>query len=320
MLAGRHLPLTLLAGLAVIAVAEALLFIDVAARGGAVLPHEPLPPPEGALQALGRWVSLHMTPVVWLAFLMVLDGLLEMTPDGSPARRRPRRFVFCFLASVPIWLWFDWVNFSFVHAWAYHGLPEATLHRYLMYFAAFGAICPAMFLTAEVIRRLGLGRLTGRPLRLGPGARRACVGVGAALLVFPFAVREPTGTLTMWLAWILILEPLNRRLGAPSLLADWEAGRYGRTVALLAAGLACGLLWEFWNYWAAAKWTYDLPFLGPLEAVRFFEMPVVGLLGFPPFAIECWAMFQTLAWGLGRLRRRLIEPPPGPAANPGAVI
>ncbi len=310
MAAGRRLPLTLLAGLGVIAAAEALLLIDVAARGGAVLPHDPLPPPEGALQALGRWVSLHMTPVVWLAFLMVLDGVLEMTPDGSPARRRPGRFVVCFLASVPIWLWFDWVNFWFVHAWAYHGLPEATLHRYLMYFAAFGAICPAMFLTAEAIQRLGLGRLAGRPLRLGPGARRACVALGAVFLVFPFVVRDATGTLTMWLAWILILEPLNRRLGAPSLLGDWEAGRYGRTVALLAAGLACGFLWEFWNYWAAAKWTYDLPFLGPLEAVRFFEMPMVGLLGFPPFAIECWAMFQTLVLVARRLAPRLVEPLP----------
>ncbi len=41
------------------------------------------------------------------------------------------------------------------------------------------------------------------------------------------------------------------------------------------------------------NWTYDLPFLGPLEAYRFLEMPLGGLLGIPLFAIECWAMFQT---------------------------
>lgn len=313
--AWRRLPATLIAGLAVIAACEALLMADVAARGGAVAPHQALPPPAGALGALGRWVALHMTPVAWLAFLFALDGLLEAPADaGSPVRQRPRRFAACFLASVPIWLWFDWVNFSFVHAWTYHGLPETPLHRGLMYLAAFGAICPAMFLTAELYQRLGLHRLSGAPLRIGPAARRALVIIGAAFLLFPFLVRAPVGTLTMWLAWILLLEPLNRRLGAPSLLADWEAGRYGRTVALLAAGLTCGFLWEFWNYWAVAKWTYHLPFLGPLEAVRFFEMPAVGLLGFPPFAIECWAMFQTVAWGLGRLRPRLLGPPPGPHA------
>ncbi len=41
------------------------------------------------------------------------------------------------------------------------------------------------------------------------------------------------------------------------------------------------------------NWNYDLPFLDPLEAYRFLEMPLVGLLGFPLFAVECWAMFQT---------------------------
>ena len=308
-MAGR-LPWTLLAGLGVIAAAEVLLLIDVAARGGAVMPHQSLPPPEGALQSVGRWVSLHMTPVAWIAFLMVLDGLLVMLPGGSPMRARPRRFVLCFLASVPIWLWFDWVNFSFVHAWDYHGLPEATVHRYAMYFFAFGAICPAMFLVAEVFQRLGLVRLTGAPVRIGRAGTAVAVALGLVFLAFPFLVAAPIGTLTMWLAWILLLEPLNRRIGAPSVLADWEAGRYGRTVSLLAGGLVCGFLWEFWNWWAAAKWTYDLPFMGPAEAVRYFEMPVIGLLGFPPFAIECWAMFQTLTWTLSRLAPRIAEPLP----------
>lgn len=311
------LPATLVAGTGIILIAEALLLVDAAGRGWAVGPPGPLPPPDGALEGLGRWVGLHMTPLAWAAFLLVLDGLLSLPAAGgeagSPARRRPRRFAFCFLASVPIWLWFDWVNFSFVHAWAYHGLPEAALHRHLMYLIAFGAICPAMFLTAELFRRLGLDRLRGRPVRLGPVGTGALVALGLGCLAFPFMVRDPLGTLTMWLAWILLLEPLNRRIGAPSILGDWEAGRYGRTVSLLAGGLACGFLWEFWNYWAVARWTYDLPFMGPLEAVRFFEMPVIGLLGFPPFAIECWAMFQTLAWGARRLVPRAIEPLPAGA-------
>jgi hypothetical protein len=25
--------------------------------------------------------------------------------------------------------------------------------------------------------------------------------------------------------------------------------------------------------------------------VKIFEMPVLGFLGFPPFAIECWAIY-----------------------------
>jgi len=60
---------------------------------------------------------------------------------------------------------------------------------------------------------------------------------------------------TLWLAWSFFLDPTNRRVGAPSLLADWAAGKWGRTLALMAAGATCGFLWEFWNCWAAAKWT-----------------------------------------------------------------
>ncbi|MGZ5435395.1 MAG: hypothetical protein ACXW3F_04990, partial [Pyrinomonadaceae bacterium] len=58
--------------------------------------------------------------------------------------------------------------------------------------------------------------------------------------------------------------------------------------SLLSAGLVCGFLWEFWNYWALSKWTYTVPYFGD---IKIFEMPVLGYLGFPPFAIECWAMY-----------------------------
>ena len=38
-----------------------------------------------------------------------------------------------------------------------------------------------------------------------------------------------------------------------------------------------------------------MPYLGRLKV---FEMPVLGYLGFPPFALECWAMYQ---WVRGRI-------------------
>ena len=315
-------PLTFWFGLGAIAVCEVLLFIDVAGRNWAVAPHAGLAAPEGMLLSLGRSVAIDMTPICWTAYLLMLDGILKAFPSqtanigsrGSPVRLRPRRFALCFLASIPIWLWFDWINFSFIDAWRYHGLPDSFVHRYLGYFFAFGAICPAMFLTAEFYQRLGAYRLKASPFDIGPTARIVSIIVGAVLLVFPFAIRDPIGSLTMWLAWILLLDPVNDRLGAPSILRDWRAGRYGRTVALLLAGLTCGLLWEFWNYWAVAKWTYHLPFLGVVETYRYFEMPIAGLFGFPPFAIECWVMFQTAAFAVSKLHPRLLEPLPEDAS------
>jgi len=59
-------------------------------------------------------------------------------------------------------------------------------------------------------------------------------------------------------------------------------------LSLLAAGGLCGILWEFWNYQASARWIYVFPIL---QDMKVFEMPLPGFLGFPPFALETFAMY-----------------------------
>ena len=54
------------------------------------------------------------------------------------------------------------------------------------------------------------------------------------------------------------------------------------------SGLVCGLLWEFWNYWASSKWLYIFEILPDW---RIFEMPLIGFLGFPAFGLEIFAMY-----------------------------
>jgi len=315
----RLWPLSLLAGAALIILAELLLVIDVRLRGGAIVPYQALDPATGSLQIISRWVAVNMTPLCWIGFLLVMDGLLTALARrrshrpqafGSPARRRPRRFILCFLLSVPIWLFFDWVDFSFLDAWRYHGLPDNIVHRYLGYFFAFGAICPGMFLTAEFYQQIGLRRLRGRRLVFRPVQLLVFFVLGVGLLIFPFMARNPTGSLTLWLAPVLLLDPLNHALGGPSIVGDCRAGRWGRMVALMAGGLTCGLLWEFWNYFAAAKWTYNLPFLGPLEGHRYFEMPLPGLLGFLPFGVAVWDAFQFVVTILKKAGINIAEPLP----------
>jgi hypothetical protein len=63
---------------------------------------------------------------------------------------------------------------------------------------------------------------------------------------------------------------------------------HNRILSLFIAGLICGLIWEFWNYWAATKWVYLAPFT---SNVRIFEMPIAGFLGFGPFAWEFFSMY-----------------------------
>jgi hypothetical protein len=106
----------------------------------------------------------------------------------------------------------------------------------------------------------------------------------------------------VWVGFALLLEPLNYRRGRPSWLAALASGDASLLLALLASGIVCGVLWEFWNYWAATKWTYTVPYLGH---VKLFEMPVLGYLGFPLFALECYAMYHWLRGLLGGDRAAL---------------
>ena len=313
---GGRGPLTLWIGVGVIAVAELLLLgVDLPARGWATVPEvaaRDLPQPRGLWQRLGRSVAENMTPLCWVGYLLVFDGLLERAARRrggavSTIRARPCRFVFAWLSSIPVWCYFDWVNFYFMDAWRYHGLPDSAVSRYGGYFIAFAAISPGMFLAAQWLNQLGLAQLRTSGVRIGPAARAGVALLGVAFVAYPFATRGPIGNLTLWVSLMFMLDPLNHWLGAPSIIGDWRACRWGRTLSLMGGGAICGLCWEFWNYWAIAKWTYHLPFVGALEPYRYFEMPWIGFIGFLPFAIECWVVLNTLLELLRRLGVRPAE-------------
>jgi hypothetical protein len=170
-----------------------------------------------------------------------------------------------------------------------------------------------MFMAAELFQQLGLRRVRGTAVPIARPWQVAMFVVGLPLFLSPFFLRDPVACCPLGISLVLVFDPLNHWLGrgrTPTLIGDWQDGRWGRTVSLMLGGLTCGLLWEFWNYWAAAKWTYDLPFLGPLEPYRLFEMPLLGFAGFLPFALECWVIFQTILLVMAGLRLRVVEPLP----------
>jgi hypothetical protein len=142
-----------------------------------------------------------------------------------------------------------------------------------------------------------------RPRHLGPAAWTA-VGVGVLMLIIPILYLSTYLAAPVWLGFILLLDPLNARAGAESILGDIHDRHYGRLINLLAAGLACGLIWEFWNYWAGTKWKYNVPIFPDL---RLFEMPIAGFGGFPPFALECFAMYVLVRRWIWRGGRRPIS-------------
>ena len=161
-----------------------------------------------------------------------------------------------------------------------------------MYTWAFATIFPALFETAELFKiTLFKNWPHSTRIRLSKKVLAGIAVVGGLLALLPLILPSTWFAPVLWLSFIFFLDPLNSRRGWPSIAGDLALGDLRRLWSLLASGLFCGVLWEFWNFWSLSKWTYTVPYLGD---IKIFEMPVLGYLGFPPFAIECWALYIFL--------------------------
>jgi hypothetical protein len=244
------------------------------------------------------------TPICWTGFIIFADAVVYRARGDSWIRSNPGEFAMLALASIPLWLVFEFFNL-YLDNWYYDGLPENWWLRMFGYAWAFATIWPAIFQGAELTAVIRESRGSGG----SRGSRKAvsslpylpdlpdlrallCVAAGALMLALPFVVSPPIArymAAPVWLGFIFLLEPINARLGVERLTRE-------RIINLAWSGLLCGILWEFWNFWSRAKWHYTVPIM---EHLKIFEMPVPGYLGFPAFAWECFTMFvfvRALVW------------------------
>ena len=193
--------------------------------------------------------------------------------------------------SVFIWLIFEAANLS-LENWYYINLPHSAVERWLGYAVAYGTVLPGIFETTELLETLGLWKnsKTKKTMITGEGHFIMAL-LGTLWLLSSIYIPEYFFPL-IWVGFIFLLEPVNYRFGGRSLLRDLEEGNPRKIYLLLVAGLICGLLWEFWNFWALSKWIYTVPFF---EKAKGFEMPFLGFLGFPPFAVQVYVMYNTLS-------------------------
>jgi hypothetical protein len=229
------------------------------------------------------------TPIAWTGFILFADSIVWRARGRSWMRSNPREFIFLALASIPLWLVFEFYNL-YIENWYYTGLPENFWVRQFGYAWSFATIWPAIFEAADLIdvwRRPGhlkadtMTAVSRVPLLLS-------IAAGAGMLLWPLLWPSPYLAAPVWLGFILLLDPINAALGEQSLVGDFQRRDDRRAVNLVLSGLVCGVLWEFWNYWAGAKWHYTVPIM---ENLKIFEMPVPGYLGFPAFALECFTMY-----------------------------
>jgi len=206
-----------------------------------------------------------------------------------------KQFLFMLPYSVGCWLIFEAYNLH-LQNWQYFGQPENLLEQYFGYFWAFATIFPGVLLTSELIDISGIfNKLRVRTFTFRKTTLYIIMTIGVLFLVVPILAPQEIAVYLfgpVWIGFVFFLDPINYFSGGKSLFRDLENGRLNKLFSLFLAGLICGILWEFWNYWATAKWIYTLPFL---NEPKIFEMPLFGFLGFLPFAIEIYVMWEFAA-------------------------
>jgi hypothetical protein len=235
-------------------------------------------------------ITTHFYSLIWWPYILVVDGLVYRLRGHSLIKNRPREFLLLIPWSVALWLTFEAFNLV-LQNWYYIGVPREMFIRWPGYFLAFGTVLPGLFETRELLETWGVfGKKRMAGIRFSARGHRNFILLGAVMLALTLVWPRLAFPL-VWLGFAFLLDPVNYRRGRPSLLKELEQGSPAKLIQLLLAGLICGGLWEFWNYWATAKWIYTVPWVGE---VKLFEMPVLGFLGFPPFVVECYVMAHWL--------------------------
>ena len=267
----KKFPLYGYLGVLIIVVAEALLF--------------------SGNQIVGRW----FTPIVWTGYILFIDGLVYAVRSRSLLMTDRLELLVIVVVSIGAWWLCEFYNAPRFWKsdlelwWHYHNLEPNLMLRRAGYDWAFATIFPLLFITAELFTVTIFQRSNaGARIRFSKPLLIGFIALGVVGVVWPLLFPSAWLAPVIWLSFIFLVDPINALRGWPSIAGDLARGDWRRLWSLLAAGLWCGFLWEFFNYWAISKWTYTVPYLGN---VKIFEMPVLGFLGFPPFAVECWVIY-----------------------------
>jgi uncharacterized membrane protein YdcZ (DUF606 family) len=243
--------------------------------------------------------ATYFNPLAWTAYILLADAAAFAISGRLRLCDESRGLLKMAALSIPLWLIFEAYNLRLAN-WMYVGLPQGRVERWFGYAWSFATITPAIFMTAALIESFGWFKSESRPIRFSRAAETALIALGTVMLIVPLLVPRQTSAYLfslVWLGFLFLLEPINHRLHLPSFSGDLARGYRGRVYSFLIAGWVYGWLWEFWNYWARAKWIYTFPIL---QEWKIFQMPVPGYLASPVFALECFAMYVTGAWLFSR--------------------
>jgi len=234
-------------------------------------------------------------PLVWLGYILLVDSLVFNAKKSSLLTRHPKKIVAMFVLSLAFWMLFEFYNEA-VPGWEYLNIGTIEVFSGLI---AFAAILPAIMETNDLLRSLHIFDAFKVPkMKVNKNLLRIFIVIGVVFLVLPFFISSPWMWVLIWTGFFFLLDPINYLNGQKSIIYHVKRGNWSLPLSLLFAGFICGFLWEFWNYWAVTKWKYIIQI--PLVEIKIFEMPLIGFLGFGPFAWELYDMYYFIKFLLGK--------------------
>ncbi|MFH0949378.1 MAG: hypothetical protein V1802_02730 [Candidatus Aenigmatarchaeota archaeon] len=227
-------------------------------------------------------------PIVWFGYILTIDAVVYKFRKNSLISNRFSQFLGMIIISMLFWWIFEFINIP-IQNWSYLGIEGLGVWKDLFGAISFATVLPAFFETAELIKSIHLFDKVKLHKKYKITRRFLYFMVLLGMICFFAPIIFPKFAFPLvWLSFFFILDPINYLHKQPSIISHLKNRKLAIPLSLLLAGIVLGFLWEFWNYWAIPKWTYDIPFVG---FFKIFEMPVFGYLGYFPFSFELYAMY-----------------------------
>jgi len=207
---------------------------------------------------------------------------------------------------IPLWWYFEAINGPTAN-WQYMGRDRYDDFDYAVFASiSFATVVPALAAATAMIGRFtnGLSERVSSPDRRYGFSGFAILLIGSGIVCKAATLMAPSIFYPLvWISPFLLFDGLVIAAGGHSLVMELSKGIWRRAAVIAGAGLLCGGLWEFWNFWAFPKWTYDIPLL---DFVPVFELPILGYGGYIPFA---WSVVQLVALvdiAAGKFHHRML--------------
>ena len=170
--------------------------------------------------------ATYFSPVAWTSYILIADAAIFAISGHSRLREEPRGLLKMAALSIPLWLIFEAYNLRLAN-WAYVGLPQGHIERWIGYGWAFATITPGIFMTAALIESFGWFNEESRPLRFSRATETAFIVLGAAMLIVPLLVPTRAAAYLFGLVWLGFYSFSSRSTTASTCLLSWEISRGG---------------------------------------------------------------------------------------------